>query len=70
VRRREFIIGLGGAAVTWPLAARAQQSTVPVIGFLDGQTFDPYLMAAFREASCWESNSPSALCRRAILTES
>jgi len=49
MRRREFL-GVLGAAAAWPLAARAQQPTIPVIGYLSGATFETMreYVAAFR----------------------
>ena len=50
MRRREFISAIGGAAVTWPLATRAQQA-VPVIGFLSSRSpsNSTVLVDAFRQ---------------------
>src|SRR5262249_30014206 len=51
MRRRDFIKGIAAIEVAWPLAARAQQHTVPVIGYVGSQTPDLWAdrLRAFRQ---------------------
>src|SRR6266540_2357277 len=51
IERRKFLATLGGAAAAWPLAARAQQQTMPVVGFFRSTPSAPFMhvVAAFQQ---------------------
>ena len=51
IQRRKFLATLGGVAVAWPLAARAQQGAMPVVGFLRSTpaTGFAYIVDSFRQ---------------------
>jgi ABC-type uncharacterized transport system substrate-binding protein len=51
LHRREFITVIGGSAAAWPLAARGQQTAVPIIGFMNGGSLEAQarLLEAFRQ---------------------
>jgi hypothetical protein len=68
IRRREFIVTLGGVTA-WPHIARAQQPLMPVIGFLNGGTPEGYapMVAAFRHGLTDEKCQPFSVRSRARL---
>ena len=55
IERRKFLATLGGAAAAWPVAARAQQPAMPVVGFLHSASLEGWapIVEAFRDGRAW-----------------
>ena len=62
---RDFIALLGAASASWPLAVRAQQAALPVVGLLmASDPSNPHFVRAFREGLAAESNSRGRLAAK------
>ena len=63
IGRRELLVTLGGAAASWPLAARAQQPAMPVVEFVSSiGPSNPHFVRAFREGSLQTGSSKAKTC--------
>ena len=67
LKRSEFIAALGGAATTWPLAVRAQQPAMPVVGFLGSGSpdMDAKRVFAFHQGLAWQLPGRNRCCEMA-----
>jgi hypothetical protein len=64
MRRRDFIKGIAGSATVWPRAIRAQQTAIPVIGFLHASSAARYARVIAVQESAFGTKRTCHWCRR------